>query len=278
MTGVFYTSSNCGGFDVSREFPIPSSCTNGTLLVCEEKPTAIAEKWPAVGIYLEDSTCSSPIVVGATKPDVCVSNSNMEDFSFESSCTEDFTMNTYNDSSTCDTEPMDTTVVDIGTCDEIGEFPLPSPTTPYSFDRHAGVKSNVMSTYSSILSRVTSMSHLKEKDTAATRYLQQATVTAYSYASCEGVGHIQGVTIADDDADDADDAQENSSGSASSKNGLGAVGISLVTIFVLLSAAGLVAGYVFVVKPKLAAKAKGPLDATPLNTSLMSDNRVSNKL
>jgi hypothetical protein len=274
-----YTSAGCSGFSIPYSYDMAQECSNNTMVSCEDTPVAITEVWPATGMYIDDSTCTTPLFVAAALPNQC-NGAKDQDMSFEFGCNDDSTQmsaSAYNDTALCDTKPVEHYDLPTGSCDIMGEFPIPTPALRVrdvlskEEDNTATVMRGVIdeAISASFVSMATLLSSRDgAKSQAANKNVNDVMVTAYYYSSCGGVESIPGVYVVPG-ADDGDDTETSSNDDTSSHSNasMGAVGISLIVGFIALAAVGGVLGYLFVVKPKYFAKdnLKEPLKATPVN-------------
>jgi hypothetical protein len=219
-----YTGGDCSGFSFDQAIdPLPAGCINGTSLICEENPVALSEHWPAMGVYVEDTTCSIPTVVIAAKSDC--SSFEYGDYSYSSSlsCGSDLmTLNVYNTSLTCDGNTQVSESVALDSCTELTDFLSDLPENlPSRLDQLAA--------------------------------LVDITGASY-YADCGGATNLPGVTGSDPEPSNDDPNQEGTRGSSDNNQqkfgGLGNVGLSVMLIGILV--AGVVAAVV--VKRFAAAK------------------------
>lgn len=73
---VYASSSTCGGLGVPLNEDIPSGCQDGATFECVDdisSSPALANNWPAIGAYFDDSTCSSFDLLAAMPLDLCSS-------------------------------------------------------------------------------------------------------------------------------------------------------------------------------------------------------------
>jgi hypothetical protein len=212
-----YSGADCTGASFNQAIdPISTDCVNGTSIICEENPAAITENWPALGVYIEDTSCSAPSVVIAAKPDCTPFEYETYTYSSQLTCdTNLLTLNVYNTSMTCEGNAQLSETLAVDTCTEITDF----------------------------LSNI--------PDNLPTRLQQFADLidisSAFYYVDCGGVTNLPGVegnTGSDDKA--TDDTSEGSSGSSSGSDatkygGLGTVGLSVLLIGIV--AAGVVGAF-----------------------------------
>ena len=101
-----YTSAGCTGVKIPIPFnKIPVGCYDSSMVSvsCQSAPIAHTERWPAVGLYLDDVNCKTPIGYIATKPGCDSFTSDIGDFSGSMACPSAIEMRiaAYNNSATC---------------------------------------------------------------------------------------------------------------------------------------------------------------------------------
>lgn len=190
-----YTASDCSGFATPHTLDsVPAGCHNGTMLSCQKNPTAIDEGWPAIGLYVQDTTCSTPTALVAINPG-CNDN-EMLGYSTEVSCTDtSFSLSGYN-TSTCSGIPTTSHEVQLDTCEQLS----PSSDIP------------------ELMEQGPLWDMFEELMSAGLITLNQSDF--YYYADCAGAEKLPGV-----ETNNADTSGHNNDDQYS---GLGIVGLSLI--------------------------------------------------
>jgi hypothetical protein len=211
-----YMSSDCTGIPVS--YPIDnmsSGCNKGSEISCETNPVAIAEAWPALGVYIEDSTCSHPTMLMAAKQTCsAVDMLTGGQYSSSVSCTtNEFSISTYNNSLTCQGDLLSQENIALDICTEtIPGLPPLIPADSPAYEQLNNFLNSGMIDVNGV----------------------------YYYADCAGSSEIPGVEGgANDDAGVTDDAKDNKSSGDDTQNnygGLGTVGLSLLVVFIAIGA------------------------------------------
>lgn len=200
VSATIFTSTDCTGYSVPQTFNnLPASCINGTKLSCQDTPVAIDDGWPALGLYVEDSTCSKPTALLAIKPGCA--DIEMLGYSTEVGCSADsgFTLQTYNDSTTCQGTNVGQVDIELDQCWQLNtSTPLPPALEGNPlFDRlNEFLDSNLI-------------------DLSASSF--------YYYADCEGAENIPGVETSSTPSSNGEDDDN--------YGGLGVVGFSLIIVF-----------------------------------------------
>jgi hypothetical protein len=222
-----YTGSGCSGLSFNQAIdPLPTGCTNGTSLICEQNPVALSEHWPAVGVYVEDTTCSLPTVVVAAKSDCTSFEYGPYSYSSSLSCdSSSMTVNIYNTSLTCEGNSQVSETVVLDSCTGMTDFLSYLP-------------ENLPSRLDELVALI---------DITGASY----------YADCGGATNLPGVEGGDPEPSDdqSQDGTKGSSGNSQDKfGGLGNVGLSVMLIGIVI------AGVVGAVVVKRLAAPKKPDD------------------
>jgi len=207
ITVNMYTQSDCTGS--STTYPIddlPTGCFNGTSISCQETPIAESENWPAVGLYIDEPTCSTPSVVIAAKPDCTSIDLFGYQYSTQISCSEnELNIAAYNNTLECDTDPVLQEQLQLDNCAQI----------PDNFDLPDEPRSD-----SPIISKFYELIDMGYIDPDPSNY--------YYYADCGGVDNIPGVLATSGSHSNNDDDVE-------SYGGLGTAGLSVVVVGCILA-------------------------------------------
>lgn len=222
-----YSGTGCTGISLNRALePVPSTCTNGTTLFCEENPIALSEKWPALGVYVEDSTCSVPTIVLAGQAGCTSFQYGNSTYSSSLVCDNNGgSINVYNNSLICDGIVQASDTLMTGVCAEFTDFPATLPENlPPQLEQLS----------------------------------QMIDITSASYfIDCGGAENLPGVEgIEPAPTDDNDQGTSGSSGDGSSTKygGLGTIGLSVLLVGIAL--AGVIGAFAL----KKIATAKKPDD------------------
>jgi hypothetical protein len=211
-----YSGADCTGVSFNQAIdPISTACVNGTSIICEENPVAISEHWPALGMYVEDTSCSVPTAIIAAKPDCTAFEYESYTYSSQLLCDSSLlTLNVYNTSLTCEGNTQLSETLTVDTCTEMTDF-----------------LSNIPK---NLPSRLEKFSDLID-------------ITSASYfVDCGGATNLPGVEADGTDDKATDDAEEGSSGTSGGSEstkfgGLGTVGLSVLLIGIV--AAGVVGAF-----------------------------------
>lgn len=193
--------------------PVDSTCRNGTTLICQENPVALVENWPALGIYIEDDTCSSPSLVLAAKSNCNSMEYEGNLYSTQVSCaTSTLSIRAYNTSLTCEGNPVVDESMTVDSCVVTTDFLTTLPDNlPDNLQQYAD------------LIDITSASY---------------------YADCGGATQLPGIDGGSPTNDDTTDTTKSSSSSnnAAKFGGLGIGGLSGILIGII--ATGLFVAFV----------------------------------
>jgi hypothetical protein len=200
VSAAIYASTDCTGYSIPQTFDkLPTSCINGTKLSCQDTPVAVDSGWPALGLYVEDSTCAKPTALIAMKPGC--TDVEMLGISTEVSCSAEsgFSLQAYNNSLTC-----------AGTSDSHMDIQLDqcwylNTSTPIPPELDSNPLFDQLNEFLN------------------SNYIDLSRSSFYYYADCGGAENIPGVETSSTPSSNGDDDND--------YGGLGVVEFSLIIVF-----------------------------------------------